>query len=122
MTQIIKQSKVFIIIGTTLTLLQLLFDTLNVSHLSVETKTIIGAIVMLLSIVASGFKQFFDPKINDFTLWIQAILFFAYISGGLLDNFDMLPFNDEWKSIMRIILTFTANAVPILIKRINEIE
>lgn len=120
MNKAINQSKLFIVIGLVLTLLQLLFDTLNVSNLSVETKTVIGAAGIFLALICSGFKQYFDPSISNATLWIQALLFAGYVAGGLLDKFDMLPFNDEWKSIIRIILTFTVNAVPIVIKTMTS--
>ena len=43
MKKAINQSKLFIVIGLILTLLQLLFDTLNVSHFSEQTTVIIGA-------------------------------------------------------------------------------
>ena len=122
MKKAIKQSKLFIVIGLILTLLQLLFDTLNVSHLSEQTTVIIGAIGIFLSILNSGFKQYFDSTISDKTLWIQALLFVAYVAVGLLDKFDLLPLNDELKAIVRIVLTFTANSVPIVIKTLSTEE
>jgi len=122
MKQAINQSKLFIVIGLILTLLQLLFDTLNVSHFSEQTTVIIGAIGIFLSILNSGFKQYFDNTISDKTLWIQALLFVAYVAGGLLDKFDVLPLNDELKAIVRIVLTFTANSVPIVIKTLSTEE
>jgi ABC-type multidrug transport system permease subunit len=122
MKNAINKNKIFILIGLIFTLLVLLFDTLNVSNLSIETKTSIGAIGIFLSILSSGYKQYFDPKINDVTLWIQALLFFAYVSGGLLDKFNLLPLNDEWKSILRIVLTFIVNSVPIVIKTLSTEE
>lgn len=122
MKKAINQSKLFIVIGLILTLLQLLFDTLNVSHFSEQTTVIIGAIGIFLSILNSGFKQYFDSTISDKTLWIQALLFVAYVAGDLLDKFDVLPLNDELKAIFRIVLTFTANSVPIVIKTLSTEE
>lgn len=122
MKKAINQSKLFIVIGLLLTLLQLLFDTLNVSNFSEQTITIIGAIGVFLSILNSGFKQYFDSTISDKTLWIQALLFVAYVAVGLLDKFDLLPLNDELKAIVRIVLTFIANSVPIVIKTLSTEE
>lgn len=122
MKKAINQSKLFIVIGLILTLLQLLFDTLNVSHFSEQTTVIIGAIGIFLSILNSGFKQYFDSTISDKTLWIQALLFVAYVAVGLLDKFDLLPLNDELKAIVRIVLTFIANSVPIVIKTLSTEE
>ena len=122
MKKAINQSKLFIVIGLILTLLQLLFDTLNVSHFSEQTTVIIGAIGIFLSILNSGFKQYFDSTISNKTLWIQALLFVAYVAGDLLDKFDVLPLNDELKAIVRIVLTFIANSVPIVIKTLSTEE
>jgi hypothetical protein len=122
MKQAINQSKLFIVIGLILTLLQLLFDTLNVSHFSEQTTVIIGTIGIFLSILNSGFKQYFDSTISDKTLWIQVLLFVAYVAGSLLDKFDLLPLNDELKAIVRTVLIFTANSVPIVIKTLSTEE
>lgn len=119
MTKIITKSKWFIIGGLIITFLQLLFDTLNVAGL--PNTMWLGAFIMLGSLIYSGLKQYFDDDYDNVTLWVQVCLFGAYFFGGILDNLDLLPFNEEWKSIIRTVLTALNSFIPIVIKTIQEL-
>ena len=116
---IISQSN-YVIIGLVLVGVQMLLDTLNLANLSQETKTIIGAIGMASALLVSGFKQYFDPKIGNSSIVIQALLFAVYVGGGLLELVDEMPLTDEAASIVRIILTFATSYIPILLNAINN--
>jgi hypothetical protein len=115
-------SRIFLLIGTLVMIMQIIFDTLNVSNLSPNIHAYIGAGSMLLVLISSGLKQYFDPKINSGTIIIQACLFVAFVTGGVLDQFDLLPFGEEVKGILRIVLTVIANSMPIIIKTITQEE
>lgn len=119
MRKAITKSKWFIIGGLVITLLQLLFDTLNVAGL--KNTMWLGAFIMLGSLIFSGAKIYFDDYYENVTLWIQLCLFGAYIVGGILDNLDMLPFSEEGKSIIRTVLTAINGFIPIVIKTIKEL-
>lgn len=119
MTKIITKSKWFIIGGLIITFLQLLFDTLNVAGL--PNTMWLGAFIMFGSLIYSGLKQYFDDDYDNVTLWVQVCLFGAYFFGGILDNLDLLPFNEEWKSIIRTVLTALNSFIPIVIKTIQEL-
>ena len=116
---IITQSN-YVIIGLVLVGVQMLLDTLNLANLSQDTKTIIGAIGMASALLVSGFKQYFDPKIGNSSIVIQALLFAVYVGGGLLELVDEMPLTDEAASIVRIILTFATSYIPILLNAINN--
>jgi len=122
MTKIISKNKTMVIVGLLFTFLQLLFDTLNVAKFSTETTIYIGAFGMLFSLFRTGWIQYFESDIADTTLWIQISLFVVYVAGGVLDKLDILPFNDEWKSIIRVVLTLFTNFIPIVLKTLNEVE
>lgn len=115
-----KNSRIFLLVGLVFTFLQMLFDTLNVSNISADAHSYIGAGAMLLVLLSSGFKQYFDPKINNGTVFIQIGLFIVFVAGGLLDKFDILPLNEEVKGILRIALTMLTNFIPIIIKTITQ--
>lgn len=120
--KVISKQKWYVAGVLIITFAQLLFDTLNVSGLGGEGTTMIGAIAMFGSIFFSGVKQYFDEEIGNGSLLIQVLLFIAFVTGGVLDNLDMLPFNDESKSIVRLSLTMLTNYIPLAIKQINAIE
>ncbi len=122
MTKIISKNKTMVIVGLLFTFLQLLFDTLNVAKFSTQTTVYIGAFGMLFSLLRTGWIQYFESDITNTTLWIQISLFCVYVAGGILDKLDILPFNDEWKSIIRVVLTLFTNFIPIVLKTLNEIE
>lgn len=121
MTQIIKQNKWFAITALILMLSQLFLDTLNVANFNTNTTVWIGAIGMFISIVNAGFKQYFSD-IDNSTIYIQVLLFVAYIAGGVLDQLDILPFNDDWKSIIRLGLTFISSSVPMVLKFLKDYD
>lgn len=122
MTKVISKNKTMVIVGLLFTFLQLLFDTLNVAKFSTQTTVYIGAFGMLFSLLRTGWIQYFESDITNTTLWIQISLFCIYVAGGILDKLDILPFNDEWKSIIRVVLTLFTNFIPIVLKTLNEIE
>lgn len=122
MTKVISKNKTMVIVGLLFTFLQLLFDTLNVAKFSTQTTVYIGAFGMLFSLLRTGWIQYFESDITNTTLWIQISLFCVYVAGGILDKLDILPFNDEWKSIIRVVLTLFTNFIPIVLKTLNEIE
>lgn len=116
-----NQTKIFKLIGLLLILSQTLFDTLNVLQLSNESKMIIGAIAMFTAVANAGFKQYFDSKIDNQTIWVQVLLFIAFVSGGVMEHFHQLDFlGEETTSIIRVCLTFATTSVPIVIKTIKE--
>ncbi len=118
---IITQSN-YVIIGLVLVGVQMLLDTLNLANLSQDTKTIIGAIGMASALLVSGFKQYFDPKIDNGSILIQALLFAVYVGGGLLEVVGEMPFNDEVAAIVRVILTFATSYIPIILNAVNNSE
>lgn len=122
-TKAISTSKLFAIIGLLITLAQMLFDLLNVANLNDSSKMYVGAIGMVLAIVNSGFKQFFDKKIDNKTIYLQVLLFIGFIAGGILDHFHQLEFlGEDTTAVMRVSLTFISTSIPIIIKTINEME
>lgn len=116
---IITQSN-YVIIGLVLVGIQILLDTLNLANLSQDTKTIIGAIGMASALLVSGFKQYFDPKIGNSSIVIQALLFAVYVGGGLLEVVGEMPLNDEAAAIVRVVLTFATSYIPIILNAINN--
>lgn len=118
---IITQSN-YVIIGLVLVGVQMLLDTLNLANLSQDTKTIIGAIGMASALLVSGFKQYFDPKIDNGSILIQALLFAVYVGGGLLEVVGEMPLNDEVAAIVRVILTFATSYIPIILNALNNSE
>ncbi len=118
---IITQSN-YVIIGLVLVGVQMLLDTLNLANLSQDTKTIIGAIGMTSALLVSGFKQYFDPKIDNDSILIQALLFAVYVGGGLLEVVGEMPLNDEVAAIVRVILTFATSYIPIILNSLNNSE
>ena len=116
---IISQSN-YVIIGLVLVGVQMLLDTLNLANLSQETKTIIGAIGMATALLISGFKQYFDPKIDNGSIVIQALLFAVYVGGGLLELLGKMPLNSDVSAIVRVILTFATSYIPIILNAINN--
>ena len=122
MTKVVLQNKWYIIIGLMITGVQLFFDTLNATSMAVESKMIIGAICMFLSLLSSGYRQFLDPKTSNNTIWVQIALLVAYVGGGLLEVFDLMPLPEEWAAVVRLGLTFTTNYIPIVISTINNLE
>lgn len=121
MTKVITNNKVMVIVGLFFTFLQLLFDTLNLGKFSLETTVYIGAFGMLFSLIRTGWIQYFESDIKDSTLWIQIALLVVYVAGGILDKLDILPFNDEIKSIVRVILTLFTNFIPIVLKTLKDL-
>ena len=116
-----NQTKIFKIIGLLLILSQTLFDTLNVLQLSNESKMIIGAIAMFTAVANAGFKQYFDSNISNYTLIVQVLLFISFVCGGVMEHFNQLDFlGEETTAIIRVSLTFTTTAIPIIIKTIDE--
>lgn len=122
MSKIVLQNRWYIIIGLMITGVQLFFDTLNATSMAVESKMIIGAICMFLSLLSSGYRQFLDPKTSNDTLWVQVALLVAYVGAGLLEVFDLMPLPQEWAAVVRLGLTFTTNYIPIVISTINNLE
>ena len=122
MTKIISKNRTMIIVGLIFTFLQLLFDTLNLGNFSAETTVYIGAFGMLFSLLRTGWIQYFNENLSNKTLLIQILLFLVYVFGGVLDKLDVLPFNDEWKSIIRVVLTLFTNFIPVVLKTLNEVE
>lgn len=122
MSKIVLQNRWYIIIGLIITGVQLFFDTLNATSLTDESKMIIGAICMFLSLLSSGYRQFLDPKTANNTIWVQVALLVAYVGGGLLEVFDLMPLPEEWATVVRLGLTFTTNYIPIAISTINNLE
>lgn len=122
MTKVVLQNRWYIIIGLMITGVQLFFDTLNATSMAVESKMIIGAICMFLSLLSSGYRQFLDPKTSNDTIWVQIALLVAYVGGGLLEVFDLMPLPEEWAAVVRLGLTFTTNYIPIVISTINNLE
>ena len=114
------KSRIFLLLGMVFMLLQIIFDTVNASNLSTEFHSYIGAGSMLMVLIATGFKQYFDPKINSGTIFIQIGLFVVFVAGGLLDKFDVLPLTEEVKGIVRIVLTVLTNFIPIMIKTVTQ--
>lgn len=121
MTQVIKQNKWFALTALILMLSQLFLDTLNVAKLSAQTTIWIGAIAMLIAIINAGFQQYFSDLPNS-TIWVQVLLFVGYISGGILDKLEMLPFSEDGKSIIRLALTFISSAIPLVLKFLKDYE
>lgn len=121
MTQIIKQNKWFALTALILMLTQLFLDTLNVAKLSAQTTIWISAIAILISIINAGFQQYFSDLPNS-TIWVQVLLFAGYISGGILDKLDMLPFSEDGKSIIRLALTFLSSSIPLILKFLKDYE
>ena len=119
MKKALTQSKWFIIGGLFLTFLQFLFDTLNVA--GIANTMWLGAIIMFGSLIYSGAKQYFDSTYDNITLIVQLCLFFAYVTGGVLDNLDMLPFTEEGKRIIRTVLTALNGFIPIIIKTVQQL-
>lgn len=117
-----KKNTSIILIGLLLTLSQLLLDTLNVAKFSTQTTVYIGALGILISIIRSGYIQYFDSGISNETLIIQVLLFILFVAGGVLDKLEILPFNEEWKSIIRLILTFIINAIPLILNTVKNLE
>jgi len=70
----------------------------------------------------SGFKQYFDPKIDNGSILIQALLFAVYVGGGLLEVVGEMPLNDEVAAIVRVILTFATSYIPIILNVLNNSE
>ncbi|HRH58693.1 MAG TPA: hypothetical protein PLS10_13665 [Chitinophagales bacterium] len=121
--KVISTSKIFALIGLLITLAQMLFDLLNVANLNENTKIYVGAIGMVLAIINSGFKQFFDKNIDNRTIYLQLLLFIGFVAGGILDHFNQLDFlGQDTTAVMRVTLTFISTSIPIIIKTINEIE
>lgn len=116
-----NQTKIFKIIGLLLILFQLLFDTINVLQFSEETKMIIGASAMFIAVANAGFKQYLDNNISNYTLIVQVLLFISFVCGGVMEHFNQLDFlGEETTALIRVCLTFTTTAIPIIIKTIDE--
>lgn len=122
MTKIVLQNRWYIIIGLIITGVQLFFDTLNATSMAEDTKMIVGAICMFLSLLSSGYRQFLDPKTSNNTIWVQIALLVAYVGGGILEVFDIMPLPEELAAVVRLGLTFTTNYIPIAISTINNLE
>jgi len=122
MSKIVLQNRWYIIIGLIITGVQLFFDTLNATSLTDESKMIIGAICMFLSLLSSGYRQYLDPKTSNNTIWVQVALLIAYVGEGLLEVFDIMPLPEELAAVVRLGLTFTTNYIPIVISTINNLD
>jgi hypothetical protein len=120
MTTQAKQTTAFGIIAVIITLVQMFLDVLNKGNLPENSKMWIGAGAMLISIINSGWKQYFDRKIDSSTIWIQVLLFGAFISGGVMQEMGKLDFlGADIQSQLRMALTFITMAVPVVVKQIN---
>lgn len=122
MTKIVLQNRWYIVIGLIITGVQLLFDTLNATSMTEDVKMTVGAICMFLSLASSGYRQFLDPNTSNNTLWVQIGLFVAYIGGGLLESFYLMPLPENLAAIVRLGLTFITNYIPIVISAVNNID
>jgi hypothetical protein len=63
---------------------------------------------MLLVLILTGIKQYFDPTTNNKSLVVPFVLFFAYLGGALLDHlqlFESWGMKQEHISILRLVLT-----------------
>ena len=121
-TQQKDQTKsIFSAIALSIALVQMFLDTANAANFSATTKMYIGAGAMLVTIIATGFKQYFDGDLSNKTIWIQVALFAAYVAGGLLQQLGELDFlGADVQSLLRLFLTFISLAVPLVVKTIDK--
>ena len=116
-----QTKSIFSAIALSIALVQMFLDTANAANFSATTKMYIGAGAMFIAIVSTGFKQYFDNEIDNRTLYIQVLLFVAYVAGGLLQQLGELDFlGADVQSLLRLFLTFISLAVPLIVKAIDK--
>lgn len=117
-----KQTKdIFSALALCIALVQMFLDLMNTANFGETTKMYIGAGAMFITIIATGFKQYFDGDLSNKTIWIQVLLFFAYVAGGLLQQMGELDFlGADVQSVLRLSLTFISLAVPLMLKTIDN--
>lgn len=113
--------KIFPFILALVGVVQMLTDTMNSFGLDSKTQSILGGILILLSITLSSFKQYFDPATSNKSLYLSLVLFLAGVTGGLLEHFNVfsiLGFEEKVLPPLRLVLTiltmYLSSITPLL--------
>jgi hypothetical protein len=119
MAKILKNTKFYMITSIILVIVSIVFDNLNVLNLPAKESAWIGFLAMTLTLINAGFKQLASTKTDNKTLWINVALFVAFLTGGILNKFDLIPISNELQSGLRTILVMISTSIPKILEQVK---
>jgi hypothetical protein len=120
MTKLLKNTKFYTITSIVLVILAIIFDNLNVLNLPAKEAMWIGFVAMTLTLINAGFKQLASVNTDNKTIWINVALFVAFLAGGILNKFDLIPLSPELQGGLRTILIMLSTSIPRIVEQVKS--
>jgi hypothetical protein len=120
MTKLLKNTKFYTITSIVLVILAIIFDNLNVLNLPAKEAMWIGFVAMTLTLINAGFKQLASATTDNKTIWINVALFVAFLAGGILNKFDLIPLSPELQGGLRTILIMLSTSIPRIVEQVKS--
>lgn len=120
MTKLVKNTKFYMIVSIILVICSIVFDNLNVLHLPGKESAWIGFIAMTLTLINAGFKQLASATTDNKTIWINVGLFVAFLAGGILNKFDLIPLSPELQAGLRTVLIMLSTSIPKIVEQVKS--
>jgi hypothetical protein len=120
MTKLLKNTKFYTITSIVLVILAIIFDNLNVLNLPAKEAMWIGFVAMTLTLINAGFKQLASVNTDNKTIWINVALFVAFLAGGILNKFDLIPLSPELQGGLRTVLIMLSTSIPRIVEQVKS--
>lgn len=122
MAKLLKNTKFYMITSIILVIFSIVFDNLNVLHLPPKESAWIGFLAMTLTLINAGFKQLASATTENKTIWINVGLFVAFLAGGILNKFDLIPLSPELQAGFRTILIMLSTSIPKIVDQVKQAD